>query len=59
VIQTASASTRPFTNFIGTSGAASANSISSSTASAGAKFGAIRIQINGVDKWIRVYDTAE
>jgi hypothetical protein len=59
VVQSASASTRPFTNFIGTSGAASANSISSSTASAGAKFGAIRIQINGVDKWIRVYDTAE
>lgn len=49
----------PLVNFTGTSGAASANSISSSTASAGAKFGAIRIQINGVDKWIRVYDTAE
>ena len=49
----------PFFNCFGSSGAASANSISSSTASAGAKFGAIRIQINGVDKWIRVYDTAE
>jgi hypothetical protein len=59
VIQSAGGSTLPFTNFTGTSGAASANSISSSTASASAKFGAIRIQINGVDKWIRVYDTAE
>lgn len=59
VLQSAAGSTLPFTNFIGTSGAASANSISSSTASASAKFGAIRIQINGVDKWIRVYDTAE
>jgi hypothetical protein len=59
VVQNASSTTRAFTNFTGTSGAASANSLSSSTASAGAKFGAIRIQINGVDKWIRVYDTAE
>lgn len=59
VTQVASSNTAPFTNFSGTSGAASANSISSSTASASAKFGAIRIQINGVDKWIRVYDTAE
>ena len=49
----------PFFNCFGSSGAASANSISTSTASAGAKYGAIRIQINGTDKWIRVYDTAE
>ena len=48
-----------FVNFVGTSGAASANSISSSTASAAAKTGAIRIKINGVDAWIRVYATAE
>jgi hypothetical protein len=48
-----------FINFVGTSGAASANSISSSTASAGAKTGAIRVKINGVDAWIRVYATAE
>lgn len=48
-----------FINFVGTSGAASANSISSSTASAAAKTGAIRIKINGVDAWIRVYATAE
>jgi len=59
VVQTASSNTRAFTNFVGFSGAASANSISSSTASASAKFGAIKIQINGLDKWIRVYDTAE
>ena len=59
VIQSASSTTRAFTNFAGTSGAASANSLSSSTASAGAKTGAIKVQINGVDAWIRVYATAE
>jgi hypothetical protein len=48
-----------FINFVGTSGAASANSLSSSTASAAAKTGAIRVKINGVDAWIRVYATAE
>jgi hypothetical protein len=48
-----------FINFVGTSGAASANSISSSSASAGAKTGAIKVKINGVDAWIRVYATAE
>jgi hypothetical protein len=48
-----------FINFVGTSSGASANSISSSTASAGAKTGAIKIKINGVDAWIRVYATAE
>jgi hypothetical protein len=59
VIQTAGGNTLAFTNFSGTSGAASANSLSSSTASAGAKTGAIKVQINGVDAWIRVYATAE
>jgi hypothetical protein len=49
----------PLVNFVGTSGAASANSVSSSTASAAAKTGAIRIQINGVDAWIRVYASGE
>jgi hypothetical protein len=48
-----------FINFVGTSSGASANSISSSSASAGAKTGAIRVKINGVDAWIRVYATAE
>jgi hypothetical protein len=59
VVQSAGGGTLPFTNFTGTSGAASANSLSSSTASAAAKTGAIRVQINGVDAWIRVYATAE
>lgn len=49
----------PLLNFVGTSGAASANSVSSSTASAAAKTGAIRVQINGVDAWIRVYASGE
>ena len=49
----------PAANFTGISGAASANSLSSSTASAAAKTGAIKVQINGVDAWIRVYATAE
>jgi hypothetical protein len=51
--------TAPLVNFTGISGAASANSFSTSTASASAKTGAIKIQINGVDHWIRVYATAE
>jgi hypothetical protein len=59
VVQSASSTTKAFTNFAGTSGAASANSLSSSAASAGAKTGAIKVQINGVDAWIRVYATAE
>ena len=59
VIQTAASTTIAFTNFQGTSGAASANSLSSSAATAGAKTGAIKVQINGVDAWIRVYATAE
>ena len=46
-------------NFVGTSGAASANSLSSSAATAAAKTGAIKVQINGVDAWIRVYATGE
>ena len=48
-----------FIAFVGTSGAASANSISSSTGTAGSKIGAIRVKINGTDRWIRLYDTAE
>lgn len=55
----ASSTTRAFADFQGTQTAASANSLSSSSASAAAKTGAIRIQINGVDAWIRVYATAE
>jgi hypothetical protein len=48
-----------FVAFVGTSGAASANSISSSTGTTGTKVGAIRVKINGTDRWIRLYDTAE
>ena len=48
-----------FINFVGTSSAASANSISSSTAQAAAKTGAIKVKINGVEGWIRIYLTAE
>jgi hypothetical protein len=48
-----------FINFVGTSGAASANSISSSTGTAGSKNGAIRIKVNGTDYWIRLYATGE
>jgi len=47
-----------FTNYKGTTAAASTKSISTSTAEAAAKFGAVRIRINGTDKWIRVYDSA-
>jgi len=50
--------TAPLVNFTGIEGAASSNSFSTSTASAGNKVGAIKVQINGVDKWIRVYDSA-
>jgi len=46
-----------FIDFVGTSAADGTRSISSSTATASAKFGAIRIEINGVTKWIRVYDS--
>ncbi len=48
-----------FINFVGTSGAASANSVSSSTAILGNKVGAIQIKVNGVARWIRLYDSAE
>lgn len=48
-----------FILFSGTSGAASANSISSSTTTTGTKVGAIRVNINGTDRWIRLWDTAE
>ncbi len=45
-----------FVDFIGTSAADGTRSISSDTTEDSAKFGAIRIEINGVTKWIRVYD---
>jgi hypothetical protein len=45
-----------FINFIGTSAADGSRSISSDTSEDSAKFGAIRVEINGVTKWIRIYD---
>ena len=45
-----------FIDFIGTSAADGSRSISSDTTEDSAKFGAIRVEINGVTKWVRVYD---
>lgn len=45
-----------FINFIGTSAADGSRSISSDTTEDSAKFGAVRVEINGVTKWIRIYD---
>ncbi len=45
-----------FINFIGTSAADGSRSISSDTTEDSAKFGAVRIEINGVTKWVRIYD---
>ena len=45
-----------FIDFIGTSAANGSRSISSDVTENSAKFGAIRIEINGVTKWIRIYD---
>jgi len=46
-----------FIDFKGTSAADGSTHISSDTTTDSAKFGAVRIEINGVHKWIRVYDT--
>ena len=45
-----------FIDYIGTSAADGSRSISSDTTEEGAKFGAFRVEINGVTKWVRVYD---
>ncbi len=47
-----------FIYFEGTSAGDSTRSLSSSTATAANKVGAIRVSINGTDRWIRFYDTA-
>ena len=47
-----------FIRFDGTSGSDGSKSISSSTATDGSKVGAIRININGTDRFIRIYDSA-
>ena len=46
-----------FIDFIGTSAADGTRSISSDTTEDSAKFGAIRVEINGTTKWLRVYDS--
>ena len=45
-----------FINFVGTTAADGTRSISTDTTEDSAKYGAIRIEINGTTKWIRVYD---
>lgn len=45
-----------FINFIGASAADGSRSISSDTTEDSAKFGAYRVELNGVTKWVRVYD---
>ena len=45
-----------FIDFIGTSAGDGTRSISSDVGELGACFGKIRVEINGVTKWIRVYD---
>ena len=49
---------KDFIYFEGTSAGDSSRSLSSSTATAANKVGAIRVSINGTDRWIRFYDTA-
>lgn len=45
-----------FVNYVGSTAADGTKSISSDTSEDGAKFGAFRVEINGVTKWVRVYD---
>jgi len=45
-----------FIDFIGTSAADGTRSVSSDTTEDSTKFGAVRVEINGVTKWIRIYD---
>jgi hypothetical protein len=47
-----------FIRFDGTSASDGSKSISSSTDEGGSKVGAIRINVNGTDRFIRIYDTA-
>ena len=47
-----------FIRFDGDSASDSSKSISSSTDEGGSKVGAIRINVNGTDRFIRIYDTA-
>ena len=45
-----------FIDFVGTSAADGTRSISSDTTEDSAKFGAVRVEINGTTKWVRIYD---
>ena len=45
-----------FIDFVGTSAVDGTRSISSSTGELGACFGKFRVEINGVTKWVRIYD---
>tara|TARA_Y100001938_G_scaffold84555_1_gene116097 strand:+ start:1203 stop:1376 length:174 start_codon:yes stop_codon:yes gene_type:complete len=47
-----------FIRFDGSTASDSSASISSSTDEGGSKVGAIRINVNGTDRFIRIYDTA-
>ena len=47
-----------FIRFDGDSASDSSKSVSSSTDEGGSKVGAIRINVNGTDRFIRIYDTA-
>ena len=47
-----------FIKFDGTTGSGSTASISTSTATDGSKVGAIKINVNGTDRYIRFYDSA-
>lgn len=46
-----------FINFQGTTASDDSKSISTDTTTDSAKYGAIKIEINGTTKWIRIYDT--
>ncbi len=48
----------PFINYVGTSAADSTKSISSSSGTASSKVGAIKMEVNGITKWLRLYDSA-
>ncbi len=49
---------QPFINFSGSSASGSTRNISSSTATNAQKKGAIRVEIEGVTRWIRFYNSA-
>tara|TARA_Y100000310_G_scaffold319966_1_gene375871 strand:- start:8024 stop:10045 length:2022 start_codon:yes stop_codon:yes gene_type:complete len=47
---------QPFTHYQGTTAGDGSASASTDTTEDSAKYGALRIQINGLTKWIRIYD---